>query len=194
MDYSNDPKQPYDPQEFEKLILACLDNLAPHGHPDFNDIVLSIAKLHSDKNHDYARGGDPLGNFKRSAEILGKYWQVFATIEGPAILALMYSMKQIDAVLWSLSQGGENVCEGIEGKLKDMAVYALLTLIMVAEAKKVHKEIEEFPYIVMANETYDRSAPDSSPYFPLLKDPCPCPDCEAARGGGPGVEEAERAI
>ena len=180
----NKPK-PYDPQEFEKTILAALDSLAPHGHPDFNDIVLSLVKLHSDKNHDYARGGDPLGNFKRAADILGKYWHVFATPEGPAILALMYSIKQVDAVLWSLSQGGENVCEGIDGKLRDMAVYSLLALIMVEEAKQVRKEIEEFPYIVMANTPGDRFVTDSSPGFPLLdEEPCQCEKCTAAREGG----------
>ena len=145
------PYDPYSNQAFADLITQALDRYAPHGHPDFNDIVLGIVKLHSDKNYDYARGGDPLGNFKRSADILGKYWHVFATPEGPAVLAILYAMKQIDNVLWSLSQGGENVCEGLDGKLKDIAVYALLTLIMVKEAQQVRKEIAEFPYIVMAN-------------------------------------------
>ena len=107
------PYDPYSNQAFADLITQALDRYAPQGHPDFNDIVLGIVKLHSDKNHDYARGGDPLGNFKRSVDILGKYWHVFATPEGPAVLAILYAMKQIDNVLWSLSQGGENVCEGL---------------------------------------------------------------------------------
>ena len=66
-------------------------------------------------------------------------------------------------------------------KLKDIAVYALLTLIMVKEAQQVRKEIAEFPYIVMANAPGDQFIADSDPGFPLLdEEPCPCKSCIAA--------------
>src|SRR5574342_296492 len=53
-----------------------LRELFPYGHEEFIPTVLKQIRLHSDKNHDYARGGNPLGNFTRVAAIL-KLWPGF---------------------------------------------------------------------------------------------------------------------
>jgi len=96
----------------------------PHGHPRFSELVVEIAKLHSDKNHDYARGGDPLGNFKRCAEALGM---------PPARYAWMLVWKQIDAVNHAMLCGDANIVESVRDKLRDIAVYSLLIMIMLEE-------------------------------------------------------------
>lgn len=104
------------------------DDLGPfeiqHGHPRFNQLLDEFKKLHSDKNFDYARGGDPLGNFIRVAIQLGIT---------PAEYAHHLMMKQVDAVTWSYLQGGEYKVEGKIAKLRDIAIYATLQIIMLEE-------------------------------------------------------------
>ena len=95
-----------------------------HGHPRFNTIVDQIKVLHSDKNFDYARGGDPLGNFKRVGDMLGT---------SAAEVAHAYMLKQVDAVSWGYRQGGESKVEGKIAKLRDIAVYSVLQMIMLEE-------------------------------------------------------------
>lgn len=101
----------------------------PHGHPDYVPDTIEELQLHSDKNHDYSKGGDPLGNFGRVSKIMSMYPGFpYATKHG---VAIVYAMKQIDAVLWSLSQGIVHKVEGIAGRLRDISVYMKLALIML---------------------------------------------------------------
>ena len=102
-----------------------LQELHPHGHPRFTELLTEFAELHSNKNFDYARGGDPLGNFKRCADILGTT---------PAQFAWSLVYKQIDAVTHAFKQGGEQKVESVRDKLRDIAVYATLMIIMLEEA------------------------------------------------------------
>jgi hypothetical protein len=113
----------------EDTAFAVLRNLYPHGHPDFLPACIEEIKLHSRKNHDYAAGGDPLGNFKRVAEILAMYPGLM--LDNPAVIALVYAMKQVDATLWMLSNGHEAQVEGIKERLQDVSVYAKLASIMI---------------------------------------------------------------
>ncbi len=108
----------------DKELASALRQAYPYGHPSFVDILVEQAKLHSDKNHDYARGGDPLGNFDRVATILSLYPNFpYHTPEG---VAFIYALKQVDAEAWAMCQGGENKVEGLEGRTNDQAVYANL--------------------------------------------------------------------
>ena len=50
-----------------------LHNQFQHGHPKYIELALRDIELHNKKNHDYAQGGDPLGNFQRVSEILSLY-------------------------------------------------------------------------------------------------------------------------
>uniref|UniRef100_A0A6M3JZL2 Uncharacterized protein n=1 Tax=viral metagenome TaxID=1070528 RepID=A0A6M3JZL2_9ZZZZ len=88
-------------------------------------------ELHSEKNHDYAQGGDPLGNFKRVATILGLYPNL--RLSNPEVVALVYSMKQLDATLWMLSRGYEGSVENVGTRLGDVAVYTKLARILHEE-------------------------------------------------------------
>ena len=101
-----------------------LRRLYPHGHPKFSEILTELAELHSNKNFDYARGGDPLGNFQRCAKVLETT---------PISFAWSLVSKQIDAVNWALLQGGLQKVESIRDKLRDIAVYSILMMIMLEE-------------------------------------------------------------
>jgi len=106
---------------------AKLRELFPHGHPEFTEILTELAELHSNKNFDYARGGNPLGNFNRCAAVLETT---------PAKFAWSLVAKQIDAVNWAFLQGGDQKCESVRDKLRDIAVYSILIMIMLGEESK----------------------------------------------------------
>ena len=108
-------------------IIELSDTTITHGHPRFNTIVDQIKVLHSEKNFDYARGGDPLGNFIRVGEQLGM---------SASEVAHAYMLKQVDAVSWGYRQGGEAKVESSYDKLQDIAVYAVLQMILIEEEEK----------------------------------------------------------
>jgi hypothetical protein len=112
-------------------MMLRLRDMFPHGHPDFLPKLIAEAKLHSDKNKDYAGGGDPLGNFVRVAAICALYPGL--TPSNPATVALICALKQIDQILWSLSRGYEGAIEGIEGRAQDVSVYFKLADILYTE-------------------------------------------------------------
>jgi len=51
----------------------------------------------------------------------------------PAVVALMYALKQVDAVLWGLCQNIKHKIEGAIPRLQDISVYAKLAAIMIKE-------------------------------------------------------------
>ena len=119
------PKIDYD------VVTDVLRRVFPHGHEKFIELSLQEMSLHSKKNYDYAHGGDPLGNFVRVASILSNYPRLKLTAP---VVALVYAMKQLDAVLWQLSQGYEGTVEGIDDKAMDIHVYVKLFRILLEEA------------------------------------------------------------
>lgn len=114
----------------DEIAEAC-ETRYPYGHPSFVNKTLGELQLHNDKNHDYASGGDPLGNFKRVANIVAQYPGL--SMRDPAVVPLIFSLKQLDAVLWGLSQGIEHKVEGPVERLRDISVYAKLTQIILEE-------------------------------------------------------------
>ena len=42
-------------------------------------------------------------------------------------------LKQVDAVNWAYTQGDANIVESLPDKLRDIAVYAVLQMIMLEE-------------------------------------------------------------
>lgn len=111
-----------------------LRKMFPHGHKDFIPLMLKDIELHSKKNFDYAAGGDPLGNFYRVANFLSNYPKL--QLSEPAVVALVYALKQVDAVFWMLSNGHTAVVEGLTDKLRDISVYAKLALLILEEKPK----------------------------------------------------------
>jgi len=82
-------------------LSSALRAMFPYGHERFIELSLKEMELHSEKNYDYAHGGNPLGNFVRVANILSNYSGLKLT---PAVIALIYMFKQLDSTLWQLSQ------------------------------------------------------------------------------------------
>lgn len=95
-----------------------------YGHPYFHQIAAEETDLHNQKNHDYAKGGDPLGNFKRVSAILALYPGL--DLNDPVVVAIVYALKQWDATLWGLAQKIDHKVEGLHGRLQDVSVYAKL--------------------------------------------------------------------
>lgn len=99
------------------------------GHPKYKKLTEDELRLHSEKNQDYARGGDPLGNFKRVSDTLAKWGYEMP----PRDVAFIFMMKQLDVVGNMLGQDYEGQTEGIKGRLMDIAVYAKLMIILGEE-------------------------------------------------------------
>lgn len=103
------------------------------GHPLFYEMLEAERKLHSEKNSDYAKGGNPLGNFNRVAAIMSNYPKL--KLDSPTVIAIVYAMKQLDAALWMLSEGYEGKVENIDARLQDVHVYMKLARILETERK-----------------------------------------------------------
>ncbi len=114
-------------------VKAALRNLYPNGAPEFLDVTLENLRLHSDKNHDYAAGGSPLGNFDRVASILGLYSGL--DLSDPEVVALVYMLKQVDQVLWAKAKKLTALVEGQDSRLADVSNYA--SLVRVMQRRKV---------------------------------------------------------
>jgi hypothetical protein len=98
------------------------------GHKRFYELLLEIAELHARKNHDYAKDGDPMSNL-RMCEAVGV----------PAYKGVLVRLSDKWSRITELSKKEAQVAdESIKDTLRDMAVYALLGLILLeeGEAKK----------------------------------------------------------
>jgi hypothetical protein len=111
-----------------KTVADDLREVFPHGHPEFLPTTLRELQLHSDKNHDYAKGGKPTGNFDRVAAILALYPNL--KLSDPRVVALVYALKQLDAVLWGLSENITHKVEGLNDRLQDISTYSKIVQCM----------------------------------------------------------------
>lgn len=120
--------------------LVCPPTAKPRGgHPRFYDLVAEITALHNRKNTDYAAGTKegPLGNFHRVSAIKQLYpgfdW------DSPFGVAMGYMLKQLDAAFTLRSQKRESVTgEPVRERLKDVAVYSLIGMIIEEEEHGPH--------------------------------------------------------
>ena len=124
----------------EATLIDALKMVFPNGHEDYLPQCVAEMELHSVKNHDYASGGSPLGNFERVASILALYPGL--KLSDPKVIALLYALKQVDAVLWGLAQNITHKVEGIISRLDDVAVYAKIVKCIAIEERR-NAEIEQ---------------------------------------------------
>mgnify|MGYP001558514946 CR=1 FL=1 len=117
-------------ERFDELLTE-LRSMFPHGHRKFILACLDEMELHSQKNADYAKGGDPLGNFHRVSLMLNS-WGLDVS---PALVAFIYMLKQVDAVGNMLGQKYEGEVEGINKRLQDISVYAKLIGVLYDEQR-----------------------------------------------------------
>lgn len=95
------------------------------GHPRFYEIVEELKELHSNKNHDYSGEKDPLRNLRQCEDMGIDAWKGVA-------VRLTDKMDRIK----SYAQKGEFKVgsEGLKDTFRDMAVYAILGLILFEES------------------------------------------------------------
>ena len=109
----------------------CVPSIAPrpfpfgsgrHGSTRFYALLEEIAELHSRKNHDYAATTDPLSNL-RMAETFGV----------PAWKGVLIRMSDKWSRITQLVSGKQPKNESLKDSLLDLAVYSLLTIVLLEE-------------------------------------------------------------
>jgi len=124
-------KEELETRSLEQAGLDKLRELYPNGHPRYLQILMEEARLHNDKNHDYAKGGAIFGNFERVAAILKLYPGFpYDTREG---VNVTYMLKQLDCILWGMCQKIEHKVEGAVPRAGDVSVYVKLLRLMFEE-------------------------------------------------------------
>ena len=104
-----------------------------HGHPRFYELTKKMDTTHDAKNHDYAKGGDALGNFKRVSAIKKLYPNM--DWASPVGVTLSYLLKQLDCAMWMASEGYEPEVENFEARMIDVANYSLISVVNKEEGK-----------------------------------------------------------
>lgn len=103
--------------------LVDLQHAYDTGHPDsqqFYELLLSLGKLHDKKQADYGRDSDPFANVRAAAQ-----WGM-----NPS-LGVMLRMGDKFGRLQSFAQRGSLENESVEDSLRDIAVYALICLVLL---------------------------------------------------------------
>lgn len=95
------------------------------GDPRFHAILDDMRRLHERKAHDYGQGEDPLANLRAARE--------FGL---SPVLGIWLRMNDKMTRLKSLSVKGRLQCESVEDTLRDLAAYAVLSLIFLQEEKE----------------------------------------------------------
>jgi hypothetical protein len=98
------------------------------GHPEFYRIIDELKNLHSEKNRQYATKDNPLANFQRTGRMIAKFLKPGINPTLASCLALV--SKQIDGVYEIVGECKENTVDSLEDKLRDVAVYAVLAMII----------------------------------------------------------------
>jgi hypothetical protein len=103
------------------------------GHPLFYKLTEEEIELHDQKNNDYRSNADPLANFKRVAGIMALYPDMkWGTPEG---VAIVYSLKQMDACISLLERGKDGGVENVDTRARDVHVYWKILRILHQESK-----------------------------------------------------------
>ena len=105
-----------------------------YGHPLFYKVVDELKELHSRKNRQYATIEKPLGNFERTGRMVKKLFK--PEINERLAVLLCYVSKQMDGIIEIVGENKKNTTEALEDKLKDVAVYSIIAIILSREAQK----------------------------------------------------------
>jgi len=100
----------------------------PHRHPlsqRFHEILDELGELHDRKQQDYGVENDPFANV-RSSEAFGIPGWVGAALRGND------KMKRIQA----FALKGALANESLEDSLRDLAVYAIIALVLLEEGEQ----------------------------------------------------------
>lgn len=103
---------------------------APNRHAlsqMFHDLLVEAGEMHDRKQADYGIEGDPFYNIKQSAN-----WGI-----EPWVGAMMRADDKMGRLRSMALNGGELVNEPVEDSLMDIAVYALIALVLRKSARSV---------------------------------------------------------
>ena len=106
------------------------------GHPRFYEIIEELAKLHSEKNRQYASKDKPLDNFNRGAILADKLFNHSIKNKNLADLLILMG-KQVVAVYDMVGDSKENCIDSLEDKLRDICIYSILAIILNKEGSKI---------------------------------------------------------
>jgi hypothetical protein len=102
-----------------------------HGHPKFYELLTEMAKLHSNKNHDYTDGVDPFLNFRLSETLGIPAWKgVLVRLTDKFSRITNFAKRETLKVS----------SESFRDTLLDNAVYSLIALILFEEAQSKDKQ------------------------------------------------------
>lgn len=122
-------------KKFNEQLTKKVDSLVDyHGHPLFYSIVDELKLLHSIKNQQYATKDNPLGNFQRTGKLISKFLKPGIDPALASCLSLM--SKQIDGIFEIVGECKTNTPDSLEDKLRDVAVYSVIAMIIIAELKE----------------------------------------------------------
>jgi len=92
------------------------------GHPKFYELIEEMCELHARKNADYAKDSDPLSNFQRAASLGVEPWR-----------GVLVRMSDKWSRIEELSKGKTPQNESLRDSLIDLAVYALIDIVLLEE-------------------------------------------------------------
>lgn len=95
-----------------------------HGDPRFYQLLEEIAELHSRKNHDYSKMGEPLSNFTRARDLGVEPWR-----------GVLIRMSDKWSRIEQLASGKKPKNESLRDSLIDLAVYALIDVLLLEDEK-----------------------------------------------------------
>lgn len=95
-----------------------------YGHPHFYKLLNEMAKIHSCKNFDYAGQKDSLSNFRMSEKMGIPAWKGCLVRMSDKFARLCNFAKQDEFKVKD---------ENVEDTLKDLAIYALICIILYRE-------------------------------------------------------------
>jgi hypothetical protein len=101
------------------------------GHKLFKELCDEELALHEAKNKDYRNDSDPLANFKRVAVWMSLYPKM--NWAQPELVAILFSMKQMDAYMSLMERGVEGGVENCDTRLRDDHVYKKIARILHRE-------------------------------------------------------------
>ena len=95
-----------------------------HGHPRFYEIVEELKDLHSRKSHDYSNGSEPMRNLRQCEDMGIPAWK-------GVIVRLTDKMDRLKT--YAKTEEFLTADEGPLDTFRDMAVYAILGMILFSE-------------------------------------------------------------
>lgn len=103
-----------------------------HGHPDYLLLTGDELRTHSKKNYNYARVGDPLGNFYRVSDAL----KAQGLDLSPTEVAIVFAQKQQDIAVQMLVHDYEGTDEGFDERARDVHIYWKIARILYKEGNR----------------------------------------------------------